>query len=41
MKFSENYKKLMYPFHNSEEQRKLMIEEKCDKNFHLIAPRIS
>ena len=41
MNVSENYEKLMYPFHNSENQRKLMIEEKCDNNFHLIPPRIT
>ena len=41
MNVPENYKKLMYPFHNSENQRKLMIEEKCENNFHLIPPRIS
>jgi hypothetical protein len=41
MNVSENYKKLMYPFHNSENQRKFILEEKCDNNFHLIPPRIS
>ena len=41
MNISENYKKLMYPFYNSEMQRKLMIEEKCDNNFQLILPRIT
>ena len=40
MNSSENYKKSMFPFHNSEKQRKLMIEEKCDKNFQLFPPRI-
>ena len=41
MNASENYKKIMNPFINSERQRKMMIEEKCDKNFYLIPPRIS
>jgi hypothetical protein len=41
MNASENYKKLMYPFHNSEMQRNIMIEEKCENNFQLILPRIS
>ena len=41
MNVSENYKKLMFPFHNSEKQRKHMIEENCDNNFQFIAPRIS
>jgi len=41
MNVSENYKKLMYPFHNSEKQRNLMIEEKCNNNFDLIPPRFS
>lgn len=40
MKVSENYKKIMYPFNNSEIQRKLMLEEKCNNNFKLISPRI-
>ena len=40
MNTSENYKKLMYPFINSEKQRKFMIEEKCDNNFYLTSPRI-
>ena len=39
MNVSENYKKIMFPFRNSEEQRKLMIEEKCNNNFELIPPR--
>lgn len=39
MNISENYKKLIYPFHNSENQRKLMIEEKCNNKFVLIPPR--
>ena len=30
---SETYKKIMFPFHNSEKQRKFMIEEKCENNF--------
>jgi hypothetical protein len=37
---SENYKKLMYPFFNTEEQQKLMKEEKCENNFQLIPPKI-
>lgn len=41
MKCSKNYKKLIYPFKNSEKQRKQMIEAKCDNNFHIIPPRIS
>ena len=41
MNVSDNYKKIMYPFHNSDIQRKLMIEEKCDNNFQLILPRIT
>ena len=40
MNTSEKYKKIMYPFNNSRKQRKLMIEEECDKNFYLISPRI-
>ena len=39
MNVSENYKKLMYPFNNSEKQRNYMIEEKCDNNFYIIHPR--
>jgi hypothetical protein len=39
MNVSENYKKLIYPFHNSENQRKIMIEEKCKHEFALIFPR--
>ena len=39
MNVSEKYKKLIYPFHNSENQRKLMIEEKCNNKFDLIFPR--
>jgi hypothetical protein len=38
---SENYKKLMYPFLNSLEQQKHMIEEKCENDFQLIPPKIS
>jgi len=41
MNSSKNYKKLMFPFHNSEKQRNLMIEEKCDNYFQLFLPRIS
>jgi hypothetical protein len=41
MNASENYKKLMYPFSNSEKQRKFMIEEKCINYFNIILPRIS
>ena len=41
MNASENYKKLMYPFHFTEKQRQIMIEEICDNKFHLIPPRIS
>ena len=41
MNVSENYKKLMYPFHNSEKQRNLMIKEKCNNNFDFIPPRFS
>jgi hypothetical protein len=41
MNVSEKYKKMMFPFRNSEEQRKLMIEEKCNNNFDLIPPRFS
>lgn len=40
MNASEDYKKIMNPFINSEKQRKMMIEEKCDQNFYLIPPRI-
>jgi len=38
---SENYKKLMYPFYNSEEQKKTMKEEKCENDFQAIPPRVS
>lgn len=41
MNVNDNYKKFMYPFHNSEKQRKMMIEEKCFNKFHIIPPRIS
>ena len=41
MNVNDDYKKLMNPFHNSEKQRKLMIEERCDDNFYIILPRIS
>lgn len=41
MKASENYKKIMNPFINSEKQRKMMIEENCDNIFYLVPPRIS
>ena len=41
MKASKNYKKLMFPFINSEKQRKIMIDEKCDNKFYIIPPRIS
>lgn len=41
MNFSESYKNLMYPFLNSEKQRKIMIEEKCNNKFVLIPPRFS
>ena len=40
MNISEKYKKLMYPFTNSEKQRKIMIEEKCNNGFFLIPPKI-
>ena len=40
MKASENYKKLMFPFINSERQRELMKKENCDENFYIIPPRI-
>ena len=40
MKASEKYKTSMYPFINSESQRKLMLKEKCDNNFYIIPPRI-
>jgi hypothetical protein len=40
MKVSENYKKIMFPYNNTEIQRKLMLEEKCDNNFYIIPPRI-
>ena len=38
---SENYKKFMYPFLNSAQQRNLMIEEKCENDFQVIPPKIS
>ena len=41
MNASENYKKLMYPFHFTEKQRQIIIEEICDNKYHLIPPRIS
>jgi hypothetical protein len=42
MKVHDKYKKLMYPFKNTEKQRKLMIKERCENNnFHIIPPRIS
>jgi hypothetical protein len=41
MNATENYKKMMYPFHYTEQQRQIMIEEICDNKFHLIPPRIS
>ena len=42
MKVDENYKKLMYPFKNTQKQRKLMIKKRCkNKKFHIIPPRIS
>jgi len=41
MNVSEKYKKLMFPFINSENQRIAMIEEKCENNFFLIPPRFS
>jgi hypothetical protein len=40
MKVSENYKKIMLPYNNTDIQIKLMIEEKCDNNFSIIPPRI-
>ena len=40
MNVSENYKKLMFPFINSENQRNLMIKEKCNNNFFIISPKI-
>lgn len=40
MNVSEKYKKIMLPFFNSEIQRKLMLEEKCNNNFYIIPPRI-
>jgi hypothetical protein len=36
MNSSKNYKKLMYPWKNSPKQRRLMIFEKCTKNFDII-----
>jgi hypothetical protein len=41
MNASENYKKKMDAFINSNAQRKMMIEEKCDINFYLLPPRFS
>jgi hypothetical protein len=41
MKVSDNYRKFMYPFYNSEKQRKIMLKERCDNNFHIIPSRIS
>ena len=40
MKASEKYKKLMFPFINSQRQRELMKKENCDDNFYIIPPRI-
>ena len=37
---SSSYKKLMNPWINSKEQRKMMIKEKCNKHFSIIGPRI-
>jgi hypothetical protein len=41
MKATESYKQLMSPFINSENQRELMIKEKCYKKFNIVPPRIS
>jgi hypothetical protein len=41
MKATESYKKSMSPFINSENQRELMIKEKCYNNFTIVPPRIS
>lgn len=41
MNLSKRYKKLVYPFRNTEKQRKQMIEARCDNNFDIIPPRIS
>ena len=40
MNIHDHYKKLMYPFQNSQEQRNVMIKEKCENNFYIILPRI-
>ena len=40
MKVSENYKKIMFPFNNTEIQRNFMLKEKCNNNFSIIPPRI-
>ena len=36
MNSSESYKKVMYPWINSPEQRKKMINKKCQNNFYII-----
>ena len=36
MNSSHNYRKLMYPWLNTPKQRKMMIKEKCKKNFNII-----
>jgi len=41
MNVSKSYEKLMFPFMNSEKQKGAMINEKCNKNFIIIPPRIS
>ena len=40
MNIHDHYKKLMYPFHNSKDQRNVMIKERCENNFNIILPRI-
>ena len=37
---SKYYKKMMYPWYNSPEQRKIMIEEKCKSKFLIIRPTL-
>ena len=36
MNLSSHYKKLMFPWINSKKQKKMMIKEKCKKNFDII-----
>lgn len=40
MDASLNYKKFMFPWKNSKEQKEMMINEKCKKHFTIIEPRI-